>query len=403
MLESLNNRISALEKTNPNKNKDLETMVHRLTHPYSYHESSEFDLDSATQLPETFSTSDLPKFKPTDDPRFHLKGFRATMSIKGIVPILYPKIFPLSLDPVCQKWFFSLDEKDTATWEDVAHSFMTRLLPKYRNHLQYLGLESFDKVYHIGVEIENDFLKKSNKNDKVGVPSSCVNAIETNQQRSKRPTPDPMSHRRTKWWNANKYCRYHRGNGHSTEKCFKLKDRIQDLIDNGNFHVSSGSKRPNIQTNPLSVLLIDDEECSFGLTSYITPVGQAMSPIIIPPNDNQVNGIEDDKETSAQDGPMIRLLSRMVEAFESLGRRMILLEQTVQDSLDDNRKMTDLPTSIPGVNLNAIETSKDDKRNDTPSSSKGVSSVLVNDVKKTRRPWLEYTPLGMTYTQAFDR
>ncbi|KAL2934445.1 Activity-regulated cytoskeleton-associated protein [Bienertia sinuspersici] len=301
MLESLNNRISALEKANPNKSKDLETMVHRLTDPYSYHESPEFDLDSSTQLPEMFSASDLPKFKPTDDPRFHLKGFRATMSVKGINPILYPKIFSLSLDPVCQKWFFSLDEKDTATWEDIAHSFMTRykgnaqmttslreleflrqkekegfttylarwketaaqlittppekemvktfissLLPKYRNHLRYLGLESFDKVYHIGVEIENDLLKGSNKNDKDGVPSFYVNAIETNQQRPKRkscqytplgmsqeqafdyltterilepigPTPVPVPHRRTKWWNPNKYCRStHASNNHSS-------------------------------------------------------------------------------------------------------------------------------------------------------------------------------------------
>ncbi|KAL2903606.1 putative ABC transporter ATP-binding protein YjkB [Bienertia sinuspersici] len=85
------------------------------------------------------------------------------------------------------------------------------------------------------------------------------------------PTPNPIPHRRTKWWNPNKYYRYHRGNGHSTEKCFKLKDRIQDLVDNGSFHISSGNKKPNIQTNPLSVLLIDDEECSFDPTCYITP------------------------------------------------------------------------------------------------------------------------------------
>ncbi|KAL2922230.1 Semaphorin-3ab [Bienertia sinuspersici] len=257
MLESLNNRISALEKANPNK------------------------------------------FKPTDNRRFHLKGFRATMSIKGIDPILYPKIFPLSLDQVFQKWFFYLDEKDTATWEDIAHSFITRLLPKNRNHLRYLGLESFDKVCHIGIEVEDGLLKENAKNNKDGVHSSYVNTIETNQQRPKRkrrqytpfgmsqeqafgyltaegvlepirPTLDHVPHRRTKWWNPNKYCRYHRGNGHSTEKCFKLKDRIQDSVVNGSFHISSGDKKPNIQTNPLSVLLIDDEECSFDPTSYIT-------------------------------------------------------------------------------------------------------------------------------------
>ncbi|KAL2942743.1 putative phospholipid-transporting ATPase 12 [Bienertia sinuspersici] len=101
MFESLNNRISALEKANPNKVKYFETMVHRLTDPHSYHESLECDLDLTIQLPEKFSASDLPMFKPTDDPRSHLKGFRATMSIKGIDSALYPKIFPLSLDLVC--------------------------------------------------------------------------------------------------------------------------------------------------------------------------------------------------------------------------------------------------------------------------------------------------------------
>ncbi|KAL2930840.1 Glutamate--tRNA ligase [Bienertia sinuspersici] len=286
MFESLNNRISTLEKASPNKVKNLETMVHRLTDPYSYHESSEFDLDSATQLPETFSTSDLPKFKPTDDPRFHLKGFRATMSIKGIDPILYPKIFPLSLDPVCQKWYkgnaqvtTSLRELEIlrqkekegfttylARWKETAAQLITTHPEKEMDSIPSI------RFTILGFEIENDLLKKSNKNDdENGVPSSYVSAIETNQQRSKRkrrqytplgmsqeqafdylttegvlepigPTPDPMPHRRTKWWNANKYCRYHRGNGHSTEKCFKLKDRIQDLIDSGSFHISSRKK-----------------------------------------------------------------------------------------------------------------------------------------------------------------
>ncbi|KAL2921886.1 RNA polymerase II-associated protein 3 [Bienertia sinuspersici] len=376
LLESLNNRIPALEISNPNKVKDLETMVHRLTDPYSYHESPEFDLDSATQLPEKFSASDLPKFKPIDAPRFHLKGFRATMSIKDIDPILYPKIFPLSLDPICQEWFFSLDEKDTATWEDIAHSFMTN----------YKGLESFDKVYHIGIEIENDLLKESNKNNKDGVPSSCVNAIETNQQRPKR--------KRRQYTPLDKYCRYHQGNGHSTEKYFKLTDCIQDLVDKGNLHISFGDKKPNIQTNPLSVLLIDDEECSFDPTSYITPVGQPMPLIITPPDHNQINGIGDDKKKkSAQDGPMLRLLSKMVEVFEYFNLRMTILEQKVQDNLVDNKKMVQWIT----------DQYKHHERNDTPRSFKGVSAVVINDVKITRRKRRKFTPLGMTYTQAFNR
>ncbi|KAL2905309.1 RNA-directed RNA polymerase L [Bienertia sinuspersici] len=212
------------------------------------------------------------------------------------------------------------------------------------------------------------------------------------------PTPDPVPHMRTKWWNPNKYFRYHQGNGHSTEKCFKLKDRIQDLVDNGSFHISSGDKKPNIQTSPLSVLLIDDEECSFDPTSYITPVGQPMPPIITPPDDNQINGIWDDKETSAQDGSMIRILSKIVEAFESFNLRMTILEQTVQDNLDDNRKMVQWITD----QYKRHESSESDNKINLPN---GVPSLLqiCCDVKKARRQRREYTPLWMTYTQALDR
>ena len=86
----------------------------------------------SARLPENFSVNDLPKFKPTDDPRFHLKGFRSIMILKGVDFSLFPTVFPLSLEPVCQKWYHSLSPKDTATWEDVTHAFMTR----YRGNIQ---------------------------------------------------------------------------------------------------------------------------------------------------------------------------------------------------------------------------------------------------------------------------
>ena len=33
------------------------------------------------------------------------------------------------------------------------------------------------------------------------------------------------------WWREDHVCNYHRSKGHSIENCFKLKDVIQDLID----------------------------------------------------------------------------------------------------------------------------------------------------------------------------
>ena len=33
------------------------------------------------------------------------------------------------------------------------------------------------------------------------------------------------------WWREDHVCSHHKSKGHSTENCFKLKDVIQDLID----------------------------------------------------------------------------------------------------------------------------------------------------------------------------
>lgn len=147
------------------------------------------------------------------------------MALRGINPALFPTIFPLSLEPVFQKWFYSLLEKDTATWEDIVHAFITRykgnilthtsrreleilqqgqnegftaylarwrevaatlvstppeeemfktfisnLQPKYRVHLKYKGLATFEKVYKIGIAIEDDLLQETAKGTK---PYEC--------------------------------------------------------------------------------------------------------------------------------------------------------------------------------------------------------------------------------------
>lgn len=218
-LQGLKTRIDNLENNpSPSMMKHMEKFIKQFADPVSYKESTTFDPSLSSKLPKKFSAEDLPKFSPTDDPRFHLKGFRTTMALKGIDPELFPTVFPLSLEPVCQKWFFSLPEKDTATWEDITHAFMTRykgniqtqsssreleilkqgeqegftaylgrwkqtaatlvsapaeaemvktfisnLQPKYKDHLKYLGLATFEKVYQVGIEIEDDLLKESTK------------------------------------------------------------------------------------------------------------------------------------------------------------------------------------------------------------------------------------------------
>lgn len=40
--------------------------------------------------------------------------------------------------------------------EDLIHIFISNLLPKYKNHVKYLGMKSFAKLYNIGIQIEDD-------------------------------------------------------------------------------------------------------------------------------------------------------------------------------------------------------------------------------------------------------
>jgi hypothetical protein len=61
------------------------------------------------------------------------------------------------------------------------------------------------------------------------------------------PTPNPIP----KGWNFNLHCLYHKKSGHSTDKCFHLKNDIQDLIDRDIIPKPNSPNMPNIHQNPL--------------------------------------------------------------------------------------------------------------------------------------------------------
>ncbi|XP_010675340.1 uncharacterized protein LOC104891354 [Beta vulgaris subsp. vulgaris] len=73
----------------PRFNKKLESVVHRVTKT-----NSNFEPLANTKLngklPANFSTIDIPKFRPTDNPKYHLRNFRSTMIIQSVEPKHYP-------------------------------------------------------------------------------------------------------------------------------------------------------------------------------------------------------------------------------------------------------------------------------------------------------------------------
>ena len=74
-------------------------------------------------LPKELVTNDLSKFTGNEDPLVHVKAFKGQMALKGVGKDLWPLVFPHSLGPVVQSWFYALDAKQAQTWEDITIAF----------------------------------------------------------------------------------------------------------------------------------------------------------------------------------------------------------------------------------------------------------------------------------------
>ena len=59
------------------------------------------------------------------------------------------------------------------------------------------------------------------------------------------PNPMPFT------WNLNEYCHFHQKSSHKTDNCFRLKNEIQDLIDNGILLNPNIITKPKIRKSPL--------------------------------------------------------------------------------------------------------------------------------------------------------
>lgn len=308
------------------------------------------DCELKGKLPKKVVLNDLPKFRGVEDPEDHLRAFTISMSLKGMDKELFASVFPLTLDTHPAKWFKSLNKVKVDDWDYIKEeflkqycynsqlpiglreleatkqnehedfvTFLTRwrekaaqmtnrpteedqvrivirnLQPKYHEHLKFQPIDTFPRLYKIGLLIEeelqahkakgsyNNFNKRGgssssnsqqNKNAEVG--SVSTNDSFLKQQKPKRhftplgmtqeqafdrltgqglispigPTPDPSPENRSKNWNPNAYCKYHQGKGHNISDCWTLRHKLQDMIEDGRLPIPPGAK-PNTKTNPL--------------------------------------------------------------------------------------------------------------------------------------------------------
>lgn len=90
-----------------------------------------------------------------------------------------------------------------------------------------------------------------------------------------QPLPNPLPARH----NPAKYCVYHQQRGHGTDRCYRLRHEVQNLIDNRTIAPPSD---PNDQTSPAYLNHIHILSSTFDPSIYITPAYLPKPEVFIP-------------------------------------------------------------------------------------------------------------------------
>ncbi|KAF5934453.1 hypothetical protein HYC85_030624 [Camellia sinensis] len=90
-----------------------------------------------------------------------------------------------------------------------------------------------------------------------------------------QPLPNPLPARH----NPAKYCMYHQQRGHGTDRCYRLRHEVQNLIDNRTIAPPSD---PNDQTSPAYLNLIHILPSTYDPSIYITPTHLPKPEVFIP-------------------------------------------------------------------------------------------------------------------------
>ncbi|KAJ9177471.1 hypothetical protein P3X46_012687 [Hevea brasiliensis] len=100
--------------------------------------------------------------------------------------------------------------------------------------------KAFDDVWD-----EEDYLQDKAKKKEKGTSEEIRVVTEMMEKLVPVPPPNPLPPN----YNANLYCQFHQTHGHDTDRCFRLKHEVQDLIDAKK--IADPENRPNTRTNPM--------------------------------------------------------------------------------------------------------------------------------------------------------
>ncbi|XP_019232715.1 PREDICTED: uncharacterized protein LOC109213380, partial [Nicotiana attenuata] len=239
------------------------------------------------QLPAGFK---MPKFDLYDghgDPVAHLRCFCSKMRGAGGKDEFLMAYFSQSLSGSALEWYTRQDHGRWYTWDDLAQAFtchfqynleiildrlsLTKIEKKHNESFREYA-KSFNEVVKMGGMVEEGF--KTNKIVSYSAIKAITQAIQSGtggvigkkkkedvatidsgawlrQLDMLRPIESKLLNPPPSYLDYSVSCEYCSGApGHDTEKCWQLKNAIQELIDTNRIEVQA-PEAPNINQNPL--------------------------------------------------------------------------------------------------------------------------------------------------------
>ncbi|KAJ9170390.1 hypothetical protein P3X46_018502 [Hevea brasiliensis] len=223
--------------------KDWEELVRRFVQQYSYNTALDVtlrDLETTRQKPnETFSEYLLrwrkKAMKMTNRPA---EKDQVRLVVKSLQPSYYEKLcyYPLAT-------FEQLYDAGILV-EDVLNNERKSYQPKRGGYQSAGNITGENKVIEVQT-VSRTPRKFSQFNQPLSKVFERLKARGLLQPLAPRPPPNPLLPN----YNANLYCQFHQTHGHDTDRCFRLKHEVQDLIDAKK--IADPENRPNTRTNPM--------------------------------------------------------------------------------------------------------------------------------------------------------
>ncbi|KAF5933159.1 hypothetical protein HYC85_029330 [Camellia sinensis] len=124
-----------------------------------------------------------------------------------------------------------------------------------------------------------------------------------------QPLPNPLPARH----NPSKYCMYHQQRGHGTDRCYRLRHEVQNLIDNQTIAPPSS---PNDQVHHPHLNLIHTLAVPYGPSMYITPVHLPRPNVFIPESLDLCMMGASEPQSSQTHEPTTSELMKMIEDLQ---------------------------------------------------------------------------------------